>query len=443
MSAELPLSPAPVPAVKPAPKPNIPQNGFIPALRHVGGLVWAHAWLIGGVAVVIGLAIWQGVPLALGPQVAAEKVTRGDVIETVVATGSVQTPYRVQIQSQITGTVASVDVAEGQRVTKGQLLVSLESNELKGAVVQAQGAVAQAEAHMRQLAELTVPSARDALAQAQATQLNAQKAFNRAAGLARTGDETRVVLDAARRDLDMANAEIRTSGLQIFTSSPGGSDYVTGQTQLDQARANLDSATSRLAYATIIAPRTGVLIARSVENGAVVAPGTALLVLAPDGQVQLLLAIDERNLGKLAIAQTAIASADSYAEQKFDAAVSYINPGVDIAKASVEVKLDVVTPPDYLRQDMTVSVDIDVGESKNALLLPSRSVNDQLTETPWVMLVKGGKAIHQPVNTGLQNSTLVEIKQGLAEGDLVISATAGVLAGGRVRALEPATKTKS
>ncbi len=290
---------------------------------------------------------------------------------------------------------------------------------------------------MRQLAELTLPSAREALAQAQATQLNAQKAFNRAASLVRTGDETRVVLDAARRDVDLAAADIRTYGLQIFTSSPGGSDYVTGQTQLDQSRAALVSATSRLDYTTIAAPRTGVLIARSVENGAVVAPGTALLTLAPDGQVQLLLAIDERNLGKLALAQTAIASADAYADQKFAATVSYINPAVDITKASVEVKLDVTKPPDYLRQDMTVSVDIAVGESKNALLLPSRAVNDQLTETPWVMLAKDGRAIHQPVKTGLQNSTRVEILKGVAEGDVVIPVTAGVLAGGRVRAAVP------
>ena len=434
MTTQTPLVSAKPQASNPIPTPDTPKHGAIAAIRHVGGAVWGRAWLIGGVALVLGLGYWQGVPLIFGPQVAADQVTRGDVIETVVATGSVQTPYRVQIQSQITGTVASVDVDEGQRVTKGQRLISIENSELSADLVQAQGAVAQAEAHMRQLTELTVPSAQDALAQAKATQLNAQKAFNRATNLVRTGDETRVVLDAARRDLDLSSADIRTYGLQIYTSSPGGSDYVTGQTLLDQARAGLAVATSRLADATITAPRAGVLIARSVENGAVVAPGTTLLALAPDGQVQLLLAIDERNLGKLAMAQSAIASADAYADQKFTATVSYINPGVDITKASVEVKLDVASPPDYLRQDMTVSVDIDVGEHKNALLLPSRSVNDQLTETPWVLLVKGGRATHQAVKIGLQGNAQTEILQGVAEGDLVIPSNAAVSAGSKVRA---------
>jgi HlyD family secretion protein len=145
----------------------------------------------------------------------------------------------------------------------------------------------------------------------------------------------------------------------------------------------------------------------------------------------------------LAPAQTAIASADAYAEQKFAATVAYINPGVDITKASVEVKLNVTTPPDYLRQDMTVSVDIDVGESKSALLLPSRSVNDQLTQSPWVLLIKNGRATRQPVTTGLQDSAQVEIKRGVAEGDLVIPMTAGVSVGGRVRAVGRTEKEKS
>jgi HlyD family secretion protein len=82
-----------------------------------------------------------------------------------------------------------------------------------------------------------------------------------------------------------------------------------------------------------------VLITRNVERGAVVVPGNALLVLAPTGKMQLELQIDERNLGKLSLGQKALASADAYPEQRFEAVVSYVNPGVDISRASVEVKL--------------------------------------------------------------------------------------------------------
>lgn len=399
--------------------------------------LWSHRWLLAIGALAAGAGIWQGTLLYLGPVVAVDRVKRGDLIETVVATGNVETPYRVVIGSQIVGTVTQVQVDEGQRVTAGQPLIALDSRELIADVVQARGVEAQAEAHMAQLQQLSLPTAIDALKQAQATLLNAQQTFDRAAILIRKGDETRVVLDSAQKELDVARTQIRIDELQVYTNSPGGSDYVTGVTQLSQARANRDTAVSRLGYATITAPRAGVLISRNVERGTVAQPGNTLLVLAPDGIMQLYLTIDERNLGKLAIGQTAVASADAYADRRFDAVVSYINPGVDITKASVLVKLDVANPPAYLLQDMTVSVDIQVARSANALIVPARSVHDALLPAPWVMVIRQGRALKQVVRLGVQGDTQTEILNGVAADDAVISAAAAVTAGDRVRAAAP------
>ena len=111
---------------------------------------------------VAGTGGWQGARVLIGTAVVIDQVKRGALIETVVASGHVETPFRVEIGSQITGTVDDVLVREGERVSKGQPLISLEAREPKAAVVQAQGAVAQAEARIRQLEELTLPSAKEA-----------------------------------------------------------------------------------------------------------------------------------------------------------------------------------------------------------------------------------------------------------------------------------------
>ena len=132
------------------------------------------------------------------------------------------------------------------------------------------------------------------------------------------------------------------------------------------------------------------LITRNVERGTVVQPGKALLVLAPAGETQLVLQIDERNLGKLALGQKALASADAYPDQRFAAVVTYINPGVDITRASVEVKLDVADPPAYLRQDMTVSVDIEVGAARrHAGAAGALACTTRCPAQPWVIGVRG------------------------------------------------------
>lgn len=397
----------------------------------------SHKWFVLAVVVLLGLGGWQSARTILGAAVVVDQVKRGHLIETVVASGHVETPFRVEIGSQLTGTVQEVLVQQGEKVTKGQPLISLESRELKASVVQAQGAVAQAEARIRQIEELTRPSADEALTQAKATLLNAQQTYDRTAQLEHNGYATRAALDDAQKTLDVARAQMRSAQFQVYTASPGGSDYVMAQTLLNQARANLDTAESRLNYATIAAPRDGVLITRSVERGTVVQPGKALLVLAPAGDSQLVLQIDERNLGKIALGQKALASADAYPDRRFPATITYINPGVDISRASVEVKLTVADPPDYLRQDMTVSVDIEVAAKEDALVLPLRSVHDALSGAPWVLGIKDGRASQRPVKIGLRGNSHVEITDGLAAGDVAIPQSSGVLTGQRVRPVLP------
>jgi len=395
--------------------------------------LWSHRWFVLVSAVILGVAGWQGARVLIGPGVVVDQVKRGALVETVVASGHVETPFRVEIGSQITGTVDDVLVQEGQRVTKGQALISLDDRELKAAMVQAQGAVDQADARVRQINELTLPSAREALTQAQANLLNVQQTFDRTTKLFNDGFATRAALDDAQKNVDVARTQVRTAELQVYTAGTAGSDYVMAQTQLNQARANFETTTSRLSYATITAPRDGVLISRSVERGTVVQPGRALLVLAPSGETQLVLQIDERNLGKIALGQHAIASADAFPNQRFDAVVSYINPGIDISRASVEVKLVVPQPPDYLRQDMTVSVDIESARRENALVLPTRDVYDMLSGAPWVMGVKASRAYKQPISLGIRGNTDVEVLSGVAEGDLAIPVTANLLTGQRLR----------
>jgi HlyD family secretion protein len=287
------------------------------------------------------------------------------------------------------------------------------------------------------MAEVSLPAAQQTLRQAKATLDNAQASFDRADQLARNGYGTKATLDEATKNLDIARTIVRTAELQVFTMSPGGSDFVMAQTQLNQSQANLTAAKVRLGYATITAPRDGILISRAVERGAVVQPGRTLLVLAPTGDIQLVLQIDEKNLGLVSLGQSAFASADAYPDKRFPATVTYINPSVEIARASVEVKLTVPDPPAYLRQDMTVSVDIEVDRHNAVVVVPSRTMHDPNSAHPWVLAVRDGRAREQPVTLGLRAADKAEVTQGLAPGDLVIPVASGVRAGQRIRPVQP------
>jgi HlyD family secretion protein len=392
---------------------------------------WPRAALA---AAALALLWYVAVPVVLGRVITVAPVIRAEFIQSVVASGHVEAPFRVSIGSQITGIVADVPVAEGQSVKVGDTLIVLDDREAKAAVVQAEGAVAQAEARLRQLVELTLPSAQEALAQAQATLLNAQQVYDRAAELASKGVTAKATLDDATRALNVARAQVRSAEFQVFTNRPGGSDYVMAETQLKQARANLVTAQSRLSYTIIKAPRDGILISRDVERGNVVQPNNVLMRLSPFVDTQLVVQIDERNLGFLAVGQKALAAADAFPRETFAAEVIYINPGVDLQRASVEVKLRVPEPPAYLRQDMTISVDIETARHSGALIVPAETIHDLAGSRPWVIKVQAGRTTRQTVGIGLVSAGKAEILDGLKEGDLLVPASIGVKEGERIRA---------
>jgi len=374
--------------------------------------------------------------LILGTPVETYEAARSDLIQTVVASGRIMTPQRVSVGAVITGRVARIPVQEGQDVRRDEVLIELDDRDERAAVVQAQANVAQAQAKLRQLREVGLPAAEQSLIQAQANVTQARQQYERNKDLKTKGFVSQAALDDAQRNLDVAASQLRAAQLQVQTNKPTGSDYALAQTALEQARASLRMTQARLDYTVIRAPVDGTLIGRSVEPGNIVQPGKELMLLAPAGETQVVVQIDERNFAQLALGQQALGSADAFPGRRFAAELVYINPGIDALRGAVEVKLKVPDPPDYLRQDMTVSVDIEVARSANAVVIPTDAVRDAAGAQPWVLAVKERRATRQPVKLGLRGDGRVEVLQGVAPGDLLIPATnAAIVIGQRVRAV--------
>lgn len=396
----------------------------------------SRRWRTIALAVVaLGIAAFFSRDLVLGKPVDTVTVARGDLTQTVVASGRVASPQRVTIAAEIAGRVVAIPVKEGQSVHKGESLVRLDERDERAAREQARAAQGQAQARLRQIRELGLPGAEQALIQAEANAQNARRTFERTRDLRSRNFVGQAQLDEARRALDVAEAQLRAARLQVQSNRPGGSESALAQAVAAQAEAALRAAEVRLDQTNVRAPVAGTLIARSVEPGDVVQPGRALMVLAPAGQIELVLQIDEKNLGRLAVGQKALASADAYPRERFEAVLGYINPGVDAQRGSVEVKLSVPQPPPYLRQDMTVSVDIEVARTTNALIAPADAVRDAAGTAPWVLVVRESRAARVTVKIGLRGDSKVEILEGVGAGEALIPATAaGIAPGTRVHA---------
>ena len=401
------------------------------------GLKKRALWLKIGIAALLALALafYLLRNMLLGTPTNVYAATSGELVQSVVASGRVISPQRVTVALQGSGRVLRVAVAEGQTVAAGQLLIELDNSDTMASLAQSSAAVAQAQARLRQIGELNQPQALQTLAQAQATALQARKALARNRDLVAQGFVSQAAVDDAQRAVDVAASQVASAQAQVKTNTPDGSDAAVAKAALRQAIAGEQLARAKLAQGQVFAPSSGVLISRSVEVGDIVQPGKALMVLAASGQSQVLVQIDEKNLSKIALGQTALGSADAFASQRFDAVVAYINPGVDPTRGSVEVKLSVPNPPIYLRQDMTVSIDIETARRTGAVVIASSAVEDAATDKPWVLVVRDKRVVKQFVTLGLRGDTRVEVLGGIKAGEGVVPVSkTGVKAGQRVRA---------
>ncbi len=384
--------------------------------------VWllAASALVAAAAAAIGLAgVGRPAPLRVS------RAVRQPLVQTLVVSGRVMPPVRVNLGVVVTGTVRRRLVEVGQRVREGEPLLLLDDAEARAAAAEAGAAARQAAVRLEQLQRVSLPLAEAAATQARLTYDRAERERQRTETLAADGLVTETSLDDARKAAALSRSQLEAATVQAVSTRDRGVEERVARAALEQARAAQAAAEARLALLTIRASGTGVIIGRDVEAGDVVQPGKPLLVLAVDGPTLLTMDPDERNLAAIWMGQQATASADAYPGESFRARVSFIGAAVDPQRGTVEVRLSVPDPPSTLRPDMTVSIELEAGRRNQALTVPAECVRDITGQAPWVLAVRDGTVERRAVRIGLRGDALIEIVSGVREGDLVVPSSAG------------------
>lgn len=379
-------------------------------------------WLLAaGAVAVVAAVVAAGVTLR-APEVDAFAVQPAPLVRTLQFSARVATLSRVNIGATLTGRVARVNVDEGAQVRRGDVLVQLETAELQAAVAQARAAERQAEARLAGLRSTGRTAANAALLQAQATVRAAEAELARTQQLVTQGFLSEARLDEVRRAVEVARAQQTGALAQTRANEDNGTDVAQAQAQLAQARAATVAAQQRLAQAAVLAPTDARVLTRNVEPGQIVQPGAALMSLALAGPTQLVAPVDERFLEQLRVGQQAMVVADAFAGQPFAARVLSIAPAVDAQRGAIEVKLALVREaPAFLREDMTLSIEVETAQRERALVLPLRALRGSITaDAGSVLVAQEGRAQARPVRLGLRTLDAVEVLDGLRQGEAVL-----------------------
>lgn len=391
-----------------------------------------HRWpLLLAALAVLAFAVFLFVPR--GRAVDVIFAERGPVTQSVVSSGRIATPARIAISSQLAARIEQVLVREGDRVRAGQLLVQLRSQEADAALASARGALAEAHGRARQLRDVQRPVADQQLVQARAALRLAEQELQRARDLRAREFVSQARVDDAERALATARAAELAAQAQARANLEGGAESELARSRLEQARAALETAQARRELLALRAPADAVVLTRAAEPGDTAQVGRTVLELAQDGETRIVTTVDEKNLRFLTPGLKASAVADAYPDRRFDAVVTYVAPAIDAQRGTVELRLAVPNPPDFLKTDMTVSVEMVAGRRDSAVLVPSDVVRALDSGAPWVLVARDGVAVRVPVAIGLRGVGVAEIVDGLESGESVIVPAAPAAPGDRVR----------
>lgn len=371
-------------------------------------------------AVIGKKAGWFG--KALTVKVAVENAEKRTIVETITANGKIQPEKEVKISPDVSGEIVELTVKEGYHVEKGQLLLRIKPDNY----------ISQRD---RSLAEISSAQARRAQAEAQFTQ--AELSFKRSKQLYDEQTISKSDFEQAQATYTVANATVDAAKFAITS-----------------AEASLKDANENLTKTSIYAPMTGTVSMLLVELGERVAgtnlmAGTELLRVADLSRMEAQVQVNENDIPRVKLGDTALIEVDAYLDQKFKGIVTEIANSAKTTGVSADqvTNFDVkilVLPQSYqklvdagdknpFRPGMSATVDIRTQSKPDILTVPIQSVTTRtdttkISGTPSekdirtiVFITDGKYALAKDVKTGIQDNSYIEILSGIALNDLVIS----------------------
>jgi HlyD family secretion protein len=422
---------------------------------------WATIWIITGVILLVLAGAysllagkWNQAPVV--ETIRVQAISPASAPEGVVlnATGYIVAAHRIELAAKVIGKVNWIGVDKGDRVTAGQVLVRLEDDEYQAQLLQAKGQLANLQA---KLDEANHGSRPEEIAQALAN-LNSAKADldNARVSLERSRNLVKEKLtpqqsvdDAqARYDGAIHRVDSLQKAYELVRLGPRQEEIASLRGAVDQARGALNYAETNLENTIIRAPVTGTILERAVEKGEFVTTSFVgdrgakgyVVSLADLNDLEVELDISQNDFAKLHAAQRGTVTTDAFPDRKYEGFIKEISPEANRQKATVQIKVKVVKPDEYLRPEMNASVaflsdprperaDRGAAPAKPVVMIPASAVHEGA-----VFVVLDGRAVRRPVKIGATSGPSVRIEDGLIGGeDLIPNPPAGLKDGDKIR----------
>ena len=302
------------------------------------------------------------------------EVTRGDLTITVSGSGNIDISNERNLAFSSGGKIDKIYVNEGDKVSKGNMLVKLDTSTLELALIQTKAGLVQA----------------------------------------------RVAHDEMEYNLNQLRDVLHASSERVKLAE---SAVAAAKEQVEAAERAVAEAQKALDEASITAPFDGVVAAIFVDEGDIVAPAIPVVHFADLSSLELIAEIDEIDIAEVKLDQKTIIEVDALPTLELEGKIKSISqlPKVAAGVVLYEVKIGFEVPSNFeLKAGMSASVDIIINEKNNILLVPDRAITKDSQGNPVVKIKVNEEIEERPVTTGISDGLQTEILEGLNEGEVVV-----------------------
>ena len=365
-------------------------------------------------------------PAAEAKTVTVARAARATISVSLDYSARIRPKQEIVVSPKVAGRVASVPADVSQKVRRGQVLFTLESNDYEAQARQARAVLDSAKANLTRTSDSSLSSqliqAQAAVKQAQVQDDDARDFADRMQKLFTEGSVSRQQRDDAKARADGAAIALDTAkqNLILLQEKAGPQSTGVATTQVDQAQAAADLAESQLSNSVVVSPLTGVVASRAVDPGELVAAGSPAFVVIDLSSVTAEASVDEGIVRKIRPGERVAVSAEAAGTGPFVGVVDTVSPAADPRTQGYAVKIRIDNPGDAVRPGMLARVSFPVESRAGVLAVPNQAlVTDSGVQ--YLYLVEDGVVKKAAVQTGISDDSVTEITAGVSEGALVIT----------------------
>lgn len=345
-------------------------------------------------------------------------IEKSNFASTIVTTGKITSDHIITVKTKVAGTVSICDYKEGDAFAKDDILLQFEPSDFDNLLQEAQLGIDTAYNNLKVITEKELVDAEEQVTQARLEQEKAEENYQNNQVLFEAGVISKDELDNAKATMDSANSKLIIAENQKKSLLPQGVEYDNAVLNIRNAEIRLADARTNVENTKVKAPFDGTILKKYCEQGEFVEVGKDLFLIADNHEeLYIKASVDEKYIANLKEGLKVYIHPEASDAVAIDGRIRKIAPSVDSQKGTIDIEISLGSIPEYFKRDLSVSLEIITEEYSNVIVLEKKYID--FSSDPKVLVKQGNSKLTRDIVITNDFGNKVIVGAGLQEGEII------------------------